>query len=65
MNKWIQHPEKPLGNSDYIDLTTQQVIYCAMDYCPFIIQRVTLGHCSIGQYQPSYDFRGHINEHLT
>jgi hypothetical protein len=23
MHKWIQHPEKPLGHSDYTDLTIQ------------------------------------------
>jgi hypothetical protein len=65
MHKWIQSPKKPLGHLDYIDLTTQRATYYSMDYYPFVIQRVTLGHGSTGQDQPSYDFRGHINQHLT
>ena len=65
MHKWIHHPEKPLGHSDYIELTTQWDTYYYMDYFPFIIHRVTMGHGSTGQYQPSYDFIGHINQHMN
>ena len=59
------HPEKPLGNLDYTDLTNQRDTYYSLDYRPFNIQRVTLGHGNIDQEQPSYELRDHINQHLT